>query len=374
MSHADDRHVAVTPPTAQPARAGRPRLTMVGGLAPQAPLAPMPPPPVVHQTTSALTWRNQLDHCAARWGYRRGAHRVPPGLYALGAPDGHSPVLVTANYTLSFDAVRAALAGRNAYILVLDTQGINVWCAAGKGTFGNAELVRRIGATRLEEVTPNRTLILPQLGAPGISAHELRRLSGFRVEYGPVRADDLGAYLDSGVATPEMRRVRFALRDRVVLIPVELVGNAKWFALGIALMYTLGGAFAALGALLAVLAGTVLFPLLLPWLPFRAFSAKGLAIGAVAAVWPAVATAQSAWVVGGWPYWLRAIGLALGMPAVAGYLALNFTGATPLMSHTQVEREMRRYIPWLAGLAGLGAISLLVAGIAHWIGGGRWTW
>ena len=67
-------------------------------------------------------------------------YKVDPGLYALGAPDADSPVLVSANFKMSFDLLREALPGRNAWILVLDTDGINVWCAAGKGTFGTEEL------------------------------------------------------------------------------------------------------------------------------------------------------------------------------------------------------------------------------------------
>ena len=94
---------------------------------------------------------------------------MEPGLYALGAPAPDSPVFVSANYTLSFDALRSALRGIDGYLLVLDTKGINVWCAAGKGTFGTDELVARIEATRLAEVVRHRRLILPQLGAPGVA-------------------------------------------------------------------------------------------------------------------------------------------------------------------------------------------------------------
>lgn len=72
----------------------------------------------------------------ARWGIGRMRYLVPPGLYAIGEPDPQSPVLVTANYKMSYDLVRQALAGRNVWLLVLETYGINVWCAAGKGTFG----------------------------------------------------------------------------------------------------------------------------------------------------------------------------------------------------------------------------------------------
>src|SRR5512136_275294 len=120
--------------------------------------------PAILTTTSTLTFANTLDHFLARWGWNRGGHRVEPGLYRLGNPTPDSPVFVSANYTLSFDALRSALAGIDAYVMTLDTQGINVWCAAGKGTFGTDELVHRIEATQLHQVIRQRTLILPQLG------------------------------------------------------------------------------------------------------------------------------------------------------------------------------------------------------------------
>ena len=180
-------------------------------------------PSPIRTTTSTLTRADRRDHFLARWGYKRNEHRVEPGLYALGNPTPESPVFVSANYTLSFDALRSALGGVDGHILVLDTYGINVWCAAGKGTFGTDELVRRIESTGLGEVVSHRKLILPQLGAPGVAAHEVKKRTGFKVEYGPVRAPDLPEYLRTGAATPEMRRVRFPLKDRLVLVPVELV-------------------------------------------------------------------------------------------------------------------------------------------------------
>lgn len=318
----------------------------------------------VWPTTSTLTWANRWDHFLARWGYRRSRHRVRPGLYALGHPNPDSPVLVTANYTLSFDAVRSALVGYDAYILVLDTQGINVWCAAGKGTFGTEELVRRIGATGLAQVVRHRRLILPQLGAPGIAAHEVRRRTGFRVEYGPVRARDLPYYLEHGEATPEMRRVRFGLWDRAVLIPIEFVHGFTPMIIAGVVLYFLLGQWGAIATAAAFAGGTILFPLLLPYLPAREFSVKGFLLGGVlslavgwgawqdAPLWPLVARLG------------RAAGLALGSTAVIAYLALNFTGATPLTSQTGVAREMRRYIRPMVALAALAI--LLTISIAIW--------
>ena len=103
----------------------------------------------ITSTTSKLTLTNRWDHILARLGINRNGHKINPGLYSLGNPDKNSPVFTTANYTLSFDALRSALAGVNCYILVLDTKGINVWCAAGKGTFSTDELVSRIGFSSL---------------------------------------------------------------------------------------------------------------------------------------------------------------------------------------------------------------------------------
>src|SRR5512137_2604888 len=102
--------------------------------------------------TSQMTAADHWDHFLARWSVNRNGHRVEPGLYSLGTPTPDSPVFVTANYTLSFDALRSILGGLDSYILVLDTHGINVWCAAGKGTFGTDELVQRIEATHLADV------------------------------------------------------------------------------------------------------------------------------------------------------------------------------------------------------------------------------
>ena len=113
-------------------------------------------------------------------------------------PGSGSDVFVSANYKLSFDILRAALKGLDAWVLVLDTKGINVWCAAGKGTFGTDELIRRISEAALERVVSHTRVIVPQLGAPGVSASAVQRATGFRVHYGPVEARDIREYLAAG--------------------------------------------------------------------------------------------------------------------------------------------------------------------------------
>jgi hypothetical protein len=260
---------------------------------------------------------------------------------------------------LSFDALRSALDGVDGYILVLDTKGVNVWCAAGKGTFGTDELIHRIDATGLREVVKHRKLILPQLGAPGIIAHDIKRKTHFKVEYGPVRADDLKEYLAAGKATAEMRKVNFPLWDRIVLIPVDFVRTVLPLLVAFLLLWLLLNPLAAWGALAAVLTGAVLFPILLPWLPTRQFSIKGYFLGALVAIPFAVLAFQQ---YANAPAWVRVVSILLyllAIPTVSAYLGFNFTGSTPLVSKTAVEREMARYIRIMIAMGGISILFVI---------------
>ncbi len=321
----------------------------------------------VKKTDSTITPANRLDHVLARWGYNRGGHRVEPGLYQLGEPDQNSPVLASANYTLSFDALRSHLKGMDAYILVLDTRGINVWCAAGKGTFGTDELVHRIEESGLAGIVSHRTIIVPQLGAPGISAHEVARRSGFFVQYGPVRAADLPRYLKTGIATPGMRRVTFPLKDRIVLIPIELVHIILPTIIIAAILWLLAGPVASSAAVVAVLTGTVLFPILLPFIPTHDFSMKGLILGTITAIPFSVlfGTDQN---LPQWVAFVRVLIPFLIIPPVVAYLALNFTGSTPFTSRTGVRKEIFRYIPVLTLMTAVGIILGILLGISRLLG------
>lgn len=314
-----------------------------------------------------LSFADKQGTLKTRLGIGRMNYTVYPGLYALGAPDDQSPVLVTANFKLSFDRLRSAFGGRNAWILVLDTKGINVWCAAGKGTFGTDELTGRLKASGLDKIVSHQHLILPQLSAPGVAAHGVKRACGFSVTYGPVRAEDLPEFMDRGMkATPEMRTKRFPLAERAVLVPMEFIPALKWMAVLLPLFFVLGGVGfsgtfredivthgiqAALMLTGGLLAGSVFTPLLLPWLPGRAFAAKGAVAGLItgciviflARGTPGTAAIQA-----------EAAGMLLISVALAAYLAMNFTGASDYTSLSGVRREMRWAAPLLIAGAVLG--------------------
>ncbi|MFH1731349.1 MAG: mercury methylation corrinoid protein HgcA [Planctomycetota bacterium] len=345
----------------QDAAAGRSPHWITGQI--ETPAGPIP------QVATSMTAADKLGSLKARLAISRMNYSIEPGLYAVGTPTPESTVLVTANYKMSFDRLRRELPGRGAWIMVLDTKGINVWCAAGKGTFGTAEIVERVKATRLHEVVSHRTLVLPQLGAPGVAAHAVKSRSGFRVVYGPVRAADLPVFLDAGMkATPEMRRVKFTLADRLALVPIEMVMWPRPLLLVLATLFFLGGlgrdgysfdAAIAVGGravllcLLAFVGGTVLVPALLPWLPGRAFSMKGAAVGLLLAVvcaalsWRNPATMPRLFDLAAW---------VLILPAAVAFFAMNFTGASTYTSLSGVKAEMRVAVPAqiMAGVLGVG--------------------
>jgi len=321
----------------------------------------------VPQVSSSLVWSDRWGTIKARSGINRTHYAVDPGLYALRSPDAESPVLVTANYKLSLDSLRSALPGRDAWILVLDTKGINVWCAAGKGTFGTAELASRIQSSGVGQIVSHRRIILPQLAAPGVAAHVIKKLSGFTVHYGPIRASDLSEYLDRGLeATPAMRLKTFSFAERAVLIPIELVQalrSALIVALAVLLLSGLGGPgaytdnmatygiFFTVALLSGVFAGAVLTPLLLPYIPGRAFALKGLILGLIAAALLLFFRNPD---MTRWADRLEALAWLSLVPAVAAYLAMNFTGASTYTSLSGVKKEMRWALPLeiTAGAAG----------------------
>lgn len=309
---------------------------------------------------------DRLGSWKARWGIGRMSCLVPPGLYAVGDPTPDEPVVVTANYKMSYDIVRCSLSGRNVWLLVLETYGINVWCAAGKGTFGTDELVRRVRSVRLDEIVAHRLLLLPILGATGVAAHEVRRQSGFAVRYATLRTGDLPEFLDNGMtATPAMRELTFTAVERLILVPVELTAALK-VSFPVMLLLFLAGGFRGGGFLLsaatqpvlaffgAVLAGCVFTPVLLPRLPTRSFALKGAFTGIVWALACYTALGQ------GWNVSATAAHFLL-LPTVAAFLALNFTGSTPFTSRTGVKKEMRLSLPVMV-CALLAGVMLLIVG------------
>jgi hypothetical protein len=324
----------------------------------------------VPRIKTKLERSDHLGTLIARLGIKRDQYKIAPGLYCVGNPDQDSPVLVTANYKLTFDSLRRELTFLDAWVLVLDTRGVNVWCAAGKALFSTREVVDRVKQTMLNKVVSHNQLILPQLGATGVSAHQVKKASGFKVIWGPVRANDIQHFISADNRIDKsMRQVTFATLERTVLVPVELSHLPKptlWVLLAVFLLsgigpnvFSLGDAwYRGLMALTAyaggILAGAVAAPILLPWIPGRAFAIKGALTGVIVGL--AVVLLFKSGLI-----WMESLALLLITVAISSYLAMNFTGSTPFTSPSGVEKEMRRAIPLQAGAVVIALVAWISA-------------
>lgn len=314
--------------------------------------------------STELKATDMLGACKSRLGIGRMSYKVNPGLYAVGRPDSDSPVLVTANYKLTFDRVRSSLKGLNLWILVLDTKGVNVWCAAGKGTFGTEELLQRVKVSGLEKVVNHRTLILPQLGAVGVAAHKVKKESGFRVIYGPVDIRDFPQFLADGMKKSEkMKRVTFPLKERAVLTPLEFHLSIKALIPVMVTIFILtaieergltGAAWQSMLPILgAFLTGCFAVPLLLPYLPFKSFALKGVVAGLLLLGGLHLIFSYSV---------LQLLTYALLTLPITSYLALNFTGSSTYTSLAGVKVEVKIATPlFIISLAAGGILKILLA-------------
>jgi hypothetical protein len=358
---------------------------------------------VVPQVATKLSHKDYLGTLMVRWSVNRSNYKVAPGIYAAGTPNESSDVFVTANYKLSFDTVRKNLDGLNAWILVLDTKGINVWCAAGKGTFGTKELVNRIKITGLEKIINHRRIILPQLGAVGVSAHQVRKLTeaapgnfiqnpgkvssglafstegiqitntkGFKVIYGPVRASDIKDFVAGGyMASKEMRKVTFNFYDRIKLIPVDFVNGKYCLLAALALVLILSGVnpfglsfqhallYAPgmmLNIFLAYVSGIVITPMFLPYIPVRPFAFKGFITGFVVALILMLFQRLGAG-------YFEIVSWFMIISGLSSFVAMNFTGSSTYTSLSGVKKEMKAAIPLQIAFAAIGLVLLMLGKI-----------
>lgn len=327
---------------------------------------------LISTLTTELKEKDRLGNLGVRLGIGRDDYKVPTGIYAIGTPNEESHVLVTANYKLTIDKLRKELNGLNLWILVIDTNGVNVWCAAGKGTFSTEEIIYRINKCKLKKLVTHKQLILPQLGAPGVSAYQVTKFTGFKIAYGPVYAKDIKEFLESNCqATEEMRRVKFNLRERIAVSPLESVMCIKYLPFAFIFfifMQLIGGANHSImqilksGALntlpyiIAAIIGTILFPILLPILPFRMFSIKALILGII---WSFVVITYSS-VFHYNNSILMNVGNGLLLSSMISYLGMNFTGSTTFTSLSGVKKEVLLSTPIIVISALVGIVLMLV--------------
>jgi ubiquinone/menaquinone biosynthesis C-methylase UbiE len=277
--------------------------------------------------------------------------KVRPGLYAVGHPDTDSPVLVTGNFDLTVRRLVRELDGRvDVWVLVADSAGINVWCAAGGGYFTAEKVIAAIKSSHLAEVVSHHALILPQLCANGVDGWRIRRETGWGVHWGPARAKDVPAYLAARrKKTDAMRWVRFPLKDRLematvvlgfygllILVPVLIFWRSQFWPVAISLF-----------------ALTYFYAAIHPWLPGRdgLYKSIPLAIITLAGLFTFVV------------FWhpmpaVQVFHWGVGLTGLSVFTAAELQGMSPLMRGEQANWTMEAIVGvilgaiyWLAPLA-----------------------
>jgi hypothetical protein len=323
---------------------------------------------VIPRVSTSISFKDFMGAVMVRWGINRDHYRVMPGVYAIGNPGPDSDVFVTSNYKLTFDTVRKNLSGIDGWILVLDTKGVNVWCAAGKGTFATKELIDRINLVSLGKIVNHKRIILPQLGATGVAAHKIKEATGFNVHYGPVRAADIKKFIIDGYrADKAMRKVTFSFADRIKLIPNDFM-YGKYYLLGaVAVLVLISGISrhgisfkdfsdrggpAILKIFFAYVAGIVITPMFLPYIPGRHFSLKGFFSGSL--IFLVLLLLKSP------DNFVETLSWFLIITAISSFLAMNFTGSSTYTSLSGVKKEMKISVPIQIGFAFIGLVLQIV--------------
>jgi ubiquinone/menaquinone biosynthesis C-methylase UbiE len=314
-----------------------------------ATLVPAPSPEAIPQLRYQVTLKTVLlDLLSLLNRFIPPYPKVAIGLYRVGNPDRKSPVLVTGNYELTVRRLVRELDGQvDCWLVVANSRGINVWCAAGGRHFTAEEVISAIKTSGVEEVVDHHAMILPQLCANGVDGWRIRQETGWGVHWGPVCARDLPAYLAAErKKTDAMRWVTFPLRDRLEMTVISTVFFGVLLAIPFAIFWP-----HLLGLTLsAMVAQAFIFGLFLPWIPGHDGLVKGIFLTA-ATVLGVILWGQLA---GDWSL-ATYVNRSLGLGFVAYFVAGEFQGMSPLM---------RGEANWDVELA-VGLLALLAYGASR---------
>jgi NAD-dependent dihydropyrimidine dehydrogenase PreA subunit len=251
-------------------------------------------------------------------------HAAPTGLRRVGTPGRNAPVLLTGNFTLTIRRICDALRGYDAWLLVANSKGINVWCAAGGGHLTHHDVISVLRTSGIADRVDHRELILPQLCATGVERRKITEVTGWSARWGPARLEDLPQFLsrrahvikkERFMTFPMWERMEMALMwgAPLVLIAALIAWAIQSWAVGLCalavIVFIVGGLFAAL-----------------PWLKvkgkkrwptFAVMAVLGFAIGiGVLLLLHSASTA----------HWYLAAGTAIVTAAV---LSVDLEGTTP---------------------------------------------
>jgi ubiquinone/menaquinone biosynthesis C-methylase UbiE len=280
--------------------------------------------------------------------------KVKPDLYTVGGPDADAPLIVTGNFDLTVRRLLKAIDGRlDAWVLVLDSAGINVWCAAGGGFLTSDKVISALHSYRLKDRLHHRRLILPQFAAVGVDGWRIQEETGWHVLWGPVLADDLPAYLEAGCRKTEaMRSVCFPILRRLEMV----CGTLGFYGLMLLIPIALFWRHRLLPTAIAMISLSIFYALLLPWLPGKDGLRKSAPLSLIALA--GMLVYSTLWdPVTGNDLFNRVIGITV----LSIFISSEFQGMSPLMRGEQANWG------WEAVLGVcLGGLYWLVPRIVGW--------
>lgn len=256
--------------------------------------------------------------------------KIPPGIYRVGNPTGDSPLLVTGNFELTLQDLVGSIQGvADVWILVVDTSGINVWCAAGGGFFTAEKIISALKANNVDVYLNHKEIVLPQLCANGVEAIRLREGSGWEIHWGPVRASDIPEYIGSGYKKDDrMRTVEFPIKDRLEMVSGTFGLYGLMFLFPIAVFWR----HLFWPSLLAMAGLSYFYGLALPWLPGKDGLWKSIPMAIISVIGVFLFSALFDPVSGE-----SLFNRAFGIGALAIFISGEFQGMSPKMRGEQAN-------------------------------------
>jgi len=251
--------------------------------------------------------KSLFDFCG-RWF----PNPVEPGLREIATPDRNSPIVVTGNFHLTVRRVEKALKGQNCYLLVVQSRGINVWCASAGGEMNTHSIITALKTSGIGERVDHRELILPQFSAPGIDTRLLKKATGWKAKWGPAYADELPAFFaNAHTKKQEQCYARFSLSFRMeMLLSMNCLPWLVFASIALAIRPTWALAITIIfwGAGFVLYAGYYFLPFKSGWLKALMLSVATVVIFAGVSVH----IAGSLWHYAGWMIFTFLVILSIG--------------------------------------------------------------